>query len=524
MESRYMSGNVIVIGAGAAGLMAAATAAENGNRVTVLEKNEKAGKKIYITGKGRCNLTNDCDTVDYFNHVARNHRFLYSAIYGFDHEMVKEYFEKNGCPVKVERGNRVFPVSDHASDVTAALLRDLNRNGGQILYHTAVHQILTGEDGDGLQRVRGVRLKNGKEMKADAVILCTGGLSYPSTGSTGEGLSMVGALGVDVTPTAPSLVPFETRESWCRSLQGLALKNVAVKIFPQEAPAETESDFSETENISGSSNDLLTESTSPSTVRSDSAITGSVSPSAVKPDFAITASVSPEAEKTASAMANADSPGSVSETGAGKAAAGSEEKGRKNRKRGGKKKNRPVYEAFGEMLFTHFGLSGPIILTASCYCDFISNPHGFKLSMDLKPALTQQQLEERITREFTAAPDRHLPGAVRPLFPARLAEAVTELSGLETHRRAGSFSAQEIARLAALIKNITVTITGTRGYNEAIITRGGISVKEINPSTMEFRRIRGLYAAGEILDVDAETGGYNLQIAWSTGRLAGMSV
>ena len=175
------------------------------------------------------------------------------------------------------------------------------------------------------------------------------------------------------------------------------------------------------------------------------------------------------------------------------------------------------------MLFTHFGLSGPIILTASCYCDFAENPYGFRLLLDLKPALTQEQLENRLAREFAAAPDRHLPGAVRPLFPARLAEAVTELSGLETGRRAASFSVQEISKLAALIKNIPVTITGTRGYNEAIITRGGISVKEINPSTMEFRRIKGLYAAGEVLDVDAETGGFNLQIAWSTGRLAGMS-
>ena len=233
-----MPRKVIVIGAGAAGLMAACAAAENGNRVTVIEKNEKAGKKIYITGKGRCNLTNDCDTVDFFSHVARNHRFLYSAVYGFDHDMVKEFFEKNGCPVKVERGSRVFPVSDHASDVTAALLRQIKRNGGEILYHTAVEQILTEENGEGLQTVRGVRLKNGREMKADAVILCTGGLSYPSTGSTGDGLSMVRELGADVTPTAPSLVPFETKETWCHNLQGLALKNAAVRIFPMEAPEQ----------------------------------------------------------------------------------------------------------------------------------------------------------------------------------------------------------------------------------------------------------------------------------------------
>ena len=473
-----MSGNIIVIGAGAAGLMAAAAAAENGNKVTIIEKNEKAGKKIYITGKGRCNLTNDCDTADFFNHVARNHRFLYSAVYGFDHEMVKDFFETNGCPVKVERGNRVFPVSDHASDVTAALLRRLKRKGVQIIYHTAVQRILTEENPDGegnsVRRVRGVRLKNGREMKADAVILCTGGLSYPSTGSTGDGLAMARELGVQVTATAPSLVPFETKESWCRSLQGLALKNVSVRMFPMEAPAREMDE------------DLF-----------------------------------PGAEET-------ESPGllsSVPDSGSVQTAGNKSGKkdGKKEKKGKGGKKNRPVYEAFGELLFTHFGLSGPIILTASCYCDFLENPYGFRLCLDLKPALTQQQLEERIAREFAAAPDRHLPGAVRPLFPARLAEAVTELSGLETHRRAVSFSGQEISRLAALIKNIPITVTGTRGYNEAIITRGGISVKELNPSTMEFRKIRGLYAAGEVLDVDAETGGFNLQIAWSTGRLAGMN-
>ena len=257
-----MGKTVIVIGAGAAGLMAAAAAAEKGHRVIVLEKNEKAGKKIYITGKGRCNLTNDCDTNEFFGHVVRNPKFLYSAVYGFDHEMVKDFFEKNGCPVKVERGSRVFPVSDHASDVTAALVRFLKKNGVTIQYHSAAEQILTeelvpadersGGTGSGKQggpggrkkgpalRVRGVRLKNGKTIAADAVILCTGGLSYPSTGSTGDGLKMARRLGMETTPTAPSLVPFETREQWCRDLQGLALKNVSVRIFPLEKTAEAE--------------------------------------------------------------------------------------------------------------------------------------------------------------------------------------------------------------------------------------------------------------------------------------------
>ena len=508
-----MSGNVIVIGAGAAGLMAAAAAAENGNKVTIFEKNEKAGKKIYITGKGRCNLTNDCDTADFFNHVARNHRFLYSAVYGFDHEMVRDFFETNGCPLKVERGNRVFPVSDHASDVTAALLRRLKKNGVRIIYNTAVQRILTEPalegDGNSFRRVLGVRLKNGREVRADAVILCTGGLSYPSTGSTGDGLAMARELGVEVTATAPSLVPFETRESWCRSLQGLALKNVSIRLFPMEAPVRKE----DTDPVRGGEG---TESHSLPTVLSGNSDSGHI-----QGEKALNSnSGSGQQGEKALNSAGIQTAGEKTETfGTGKPA------GKKTGKKKGKsgKKNRPVYEAFGEMLFTHFGLSGPIILTASCYCDFSANPYGFRLCLDLKPALTQLQLEERIAREFAAAPDRHLPGAVRPLFPARLAEAVTELSGLETHRRAGSFSGQEISRLAELIKNIPITVTGTRGYNEAIITRGGISVKELNPSTMEFRKISGLYAAGEVLDVDAETGGFNLQIAWSTGRLAGMN-
>lgn len=472
-----MGKNVIVIGAGAAGLMAAAAAAENGNSVTVLEKNEKAGKKIYITGKGRCNLTNDCATEDFFGHVVRNHKFLYSAVYGFDHDMVKEFFEKNGCPVKVERGNRVFPVSDHASDVTAALVRRLSRLGARILYHTEAMEILTEppeepETDVSVRRVSGVRLRGGRVMPADAVILCTGGLSYPSTGSTGDGLKMAEKAGLSVIPAAPSLVPFETKEQWCRDLQGLALKNTAIRVFPIE---ETEDSLMPSGEAPAASGDPDASERSQSTTSGDPVLQGG--------------------RQT--------------------------KKGGKNKK---KKKEKPVYEAFGELLFTHFGLSGPVILTASCYCDFERYPQGFRLFMDLKPALSQEQLVERIRREFSEAPNRHLPGAVRPLFPARLAEAVTELSGLGTDRRAAAFTQAEIEGLASLIKKIPVTITGTRGFTEAIITRGGISVKEFNPSTMECRTIRGLFAAGEVLDVDAHTGGFNLQIAWSTGYLAGSSV
>jgi predicted flavoprotein YhiN len=287
-----------------------------------------------------------------------------------------------------------------------------------------------------------------------------------------ESIKMAEKAGLSVIPAAPSLVPFETKEQWCRDLQGLALKNTAIRVFPIE----------ETED--------------------------SLMPSGEAP----AASGDPDASERSQSTASGDP---VLQGGRQTKKAG------KNKK---KKKEKPVYEAFGELLFTHFGLSGPVILTASCYCDFERYPQGFRLFMDLKPALSQEQLVERIRREFSEAPNRHLPGAVRPLFPARLAEAVTELSGLGTDRRAAAFTQAEIEGLASLIKKIPVTITGTRGFTEAIITRGGISVKEFNPSTMECRTIRGLFAAGEVLDVDAHTGGFNLQIAWSTGYLAGSSV
>lgn len=481
-----MGKNVIVIGAGAAGLMAAAAAAENGNTVTVLEKNEKAGKKIYITGKGRCNLTNDCPTEDFFGHVVRNHKFLYSAVYGFDHDMVKEFFEKNGCPVKVERGSRVFPVSDHASDVTAALVRRLSKLGARILYHTEVTEILTepAEVPDGeksARKVFGVRLRGGRMIPADAVILCTGGLSYPSTGSTGDGLKMAEKAGLAVIPAAPSLVPFETKEQWCRDLQGLALKNISIRVFAIEESVKEES---------------------------------------AKEESAKEESAAEESKHFDERTADERNPGAAESI---QQDCRQRENTAKNNKKK-KKKAKPVYEAFGELLFTHFGLSGPVILTASCYCDFDRYPQGFRLFMDLKPALSHEQLVERIRREFAEAPNRHLPAAVRPLFPARLAEAVTELSGLGTDRRAAAFTETEIDELASMIKKIPVTIIGTRGFSEAIITRGGISVKEFNPSTMECRAIWGLYAAGEVLDVDAHTGGFNLQIAWSTGYLAGSSV
>lgn len=433
---------IIVIGAGAAGLMAAAAAADGGAQVTVLEKNEKAGKKLYITGKGRCNLTNACDVQDFFDHVVRNPKFLYSAVYGFDASAVMQFMRDNGCEVKTERGNRVFPVSDHASDVTKALLHHLRGRGVTIRTHCEVAKILT----DAPRRVTGVQLRNGQKLPADAVILCTGGLSYPSTGSTGDGLRMAGALGLRTTAAAPSLVPLTVKEAWCRELQGLSLRNVQLTLLP-------------------------------------------------------------EIEEESSTKA--------AETGSG-----SRKKQRKKKKR---QSSRPLYTGFGEMLFTHYGISGPLVLTASCYTAFEEAPQGYLLLLDLKPALTQEQLEARLQREFDAASRKQLGNVLRALFTARLAESMASLSGLGAQRTVSTISEREIKSLAALIKAVPMHATGTRGFPEAIITRGGLDVRQFDPYTMECREVSGLYAAGEVLDVDAHTGGFNLQIAWSTGHLAGMS-
>lgn len=442
-----MSGKkIVVIGAGAAGLMAAQGAAESGAQVTVLEKNEKAGRKIYITGKGRCNFTNACDTQDFFQNVVTNPRFLYSAVYGFDAQAVMAFFEENGCPVKVERGNRAFPVSDHASDITAALLRSLKKAGVRISYHSEVDRILVQET-EGGRRVSGVRLTDGRSIPADAVIVCTGGLSYPTTGSTGDGMKFAQELGLALTPTAPALVPLTVRETWPMDLQGLALKNIAVRV--EEIPEEILQHPEDTEKAG---------------------------------------------------------------------------EGAKPKK--GKKSKKPVYEGFGEMLFTHFGVSGPLILSASSYCNF-QECGAYRMQLDLKPALTQEQLMQRIVREIEAGPLRHFETLLRTLFPARLAEVMAVLSeqacGIRGDRIVRTLNEQEIRRFADFVKAVPLTLTGTRGYAEAVVTRGGVSVKEINPSTMESRKIPGLYFAGETLDVNALTGGFNLQIAWSTGMLAGRS-
>lgn len=393
--------------------MAAFSAAETGARVTLLEKNEKAGKKIYITGKGRCNLTNIRPVPELFENIVTNPRFLYTALYGFTPEDAVRFFEESGCPCKTERGARVFPVSDHASDVIRALVMRCERAGVTLRYHTAVRRIDVREG-----RVCGVILSDGERIDADTVILCTGGLAYPQTGSTGDGYRMAEELGHRIIPQEPSLVPFETEEDWCGKLQGLSLKNVGLKMTAE-----------------------------------------------------------------------------------------------------GVKK--PLYTGQGEMLFTHFGVSGPLVLSASAR--YHRDLGGVRLTIDLKPALTPEQLDQRLIRVFDEEHGKAFKNALDSLFPQKLIPVMTELSGIDPMCRAGEIDRKRRLAFGNLIKALPVTVTGTRGYGEAVVTRGGVDVKEVDPHTMQSRIVPGLYFAGEILDTDALTGGYNLQTAWSTGRLAGIS-
>ncbi len=406
--------NVGVIGAGAAGLMAAGRAAERGHRVFVFEKNKMAGRKLRITGKGRCNITNDCDMDTFISNVPGNGRFLYSSLYTFSNVQTMEFFEKRGVPVKVERGGRVFPESDQAQDVADALRDYALDNGVQILYQSAVAEILMQEG-----RVTGVKLEDGTVKKLDAVIVATGGISYPGTGSTGEGHKMVQRLGHTVTPLKPSLVPLVTREKWVPQLQGLSLKNVAVRLEDKN----------------------------------------------------------------------------------------------------GKK----IYEDFGEMLFTHFGVSGPVILSASRHILKYDYRNVF-LVIDLKPALSYEKLDERLQRDFMKFSRKQFKNALDELFPNLLIPVMVDLSGIPAEKPVHQISKEERLRFARLIKNLTCEITGPRPIAEAIVTAGGVSVKEIDPGTMESKLIRGLFFAGEIIDVDAYTGGFNLTIAFSTGYTAGNSV
>lgn len=409
-----MMNKCIVIGGGAAGMMAALAAADGAWQVELLEKNEKLGKKIYITGKGRCNVTNDCEPDTFFANVVSNPKFLYSAYYTFDNTQVMQLLEQNGCPLKVERGNRVFPVSDHSSDIIRTLQNALLKKNVKISLHTEVKNLLI-EDG----RVCGVELSDGRKIPADAVVVATGGVSYPSTGSTGDGYRMATDSGHRMADVKPALVPFTVKESWPLSLQGLALKNVEVTL------------------------------------------------------------------------------------------------------KDGKKE---IYNGFGEMLFTHFGISGPLILSASSYYSKKYFGKEVQLLLDLKPALTMEQLDKRILRDFEEKKNKQLKNALDGLLPSKLIPVIIQLAQIPAEKYVHDITKEERQILVGLLKSLPLTVTGTRPFTEAIITQGGISVKDINPSTMESKLIKNLYFAGEVLDLDAMTGGFNLQIAWSTGYLAGVSI
>lgn len=404
---------VLIVGGGAAGMMAAVTAARCGSNVHLFEKNDRLGKKLFITGKGRCNITNAADIEDLFCSVVTNPKFLYSGFYTFSNMQAVEFFEELGVKTKVERGGRVFPLSDHSSDVIQALAREMKNLGVTVSLNSEVKELI-GEEG----KTTGVRLSDGREISGDAVIVATGGISYPSTGSTGDGYRFARETGHKVTELLPSLVPMVVKESYAGELMGLSLRNISIRVTD------------------------------------------------------------------------------------------------------GKKK---LYEEFGEMLFTHYGVTGPVILSASSVVGKKLKERELTLHIDLKPALDEEQLDKRVLREFEANHNRLFRNSVDSLFPAKLRPVIVELSGIPDDKKVNEITREERLNFVRLIKDFKMTLTGLRGYSEAIITKGGVSVKDIDPGTMESKKSSGLYFAGEVLDLDALTGGYNLQIAWSTGYLAGMN-
>ncbi len=424
---------VLVIGAGAAGMMAAISAAYEGNEVIVYEHNEKPGKKIYITGKGRCNITNACETEELFPKIMSNSKFMYSAIYNFTNQDAIDMFNRLGCPTKVERGDRVFPVSDKSSDVISALQKEMKKNNIKLYYNANVEDVCVEEGKFVAIKVS----QNGKKMKVngDKLIIATGGLSYPSTGSTGDGYEFACKLGHTVTELRPSLVPYNLKGSEYRELQGLSLRNVDLTV---------------------------------------------------------------------------------------------------------KINDKKIYKDMGELLFTHFGISGPLVLS-SCpilikELDKINNKNkkkkakgqdldniDVKLSIDLKPALTVEQLDGRILRDFEKNINKNFSNSLDELLPKKLIPIVIRRSNIDPNKKVSFVTKEERNKLVSVIKNLDYDFLSFRGYAEAIITKGGVSVKEINPSTMESKIVKGVFFAGEVLDVDAVTGGYNLQIAWSTGYLAGQN-
>ncbi|NLG03815.1 MAG: NAD(P)/FAD-dependent oxidoreductase [Clostridia bacterium] len=412
--------HIIVIGGGPAGMMAAITAAQNGNKVELIEKNEKLGKKLFITGKGRCNLTNASEPDVFFQNVIHGKKFMYSSFYSYTNEAVMDFFETRGLHLKTERGNRVFPESDHSSDVIRILEQQIRHSDLPISVrlNTKVKELITTQKEE-QSCIRGVVLSDGTKITGDAVIVATGGVSYPSCGSTGDGILFAKTLGHQIEETEPSLVPLVVEESWITELQGLSLKNVSISISDQ---------------------------------------------------------------------------------------------------------GKQLYQGFGEMLFTHFGVSGPLILSASSYLSNEQFKHKPVLSIDLKPALDEQQLDERILRDFHEMQNKQLKNCFSKLLPTKLIPVFLAYIKIPQDKLIHSITREERKIIVSALKNFRMTITGTRGFSEAIITRGGVSLKEVNPKTMESKLVKGLYFAGEVLDLDALTGGFNLQIAWSTGYAAGNGI
>lgn len=412
MEDRT---DCIIIGGGAAGLMAAGTLAQAGKRVIVVEKNDRAARKVLITGKGRCNVTNCCDIPEFLDNVATGGRFLYSALNRFSPYDTMAFFENLGVPLKVERGQRVFPQSDRAQDIAGALLEYVKSGGGKLWLDCPVQTLLIEEGA-----VQGVVLADGRAVLADSVLVCTGGKSYPGTGSTGDGYRFAKQAGHTVVPPAPSLIPLVIREPWCKDAQGLSLRNVTLKAVDT--------------------------------------VTG-----------------------------------------------------------------KPVFEELGELLFTHFGVSGPLVLSASCHMRPME-PGRYRLFVDLKPGLDERQLDVRLQRDFEKYRNRDFINSLGDLLPRKLIGVMVQLSGIPGETKINQVTKGQRQAFCRLLKALPLTVEGMRPIQEAIITSGGVSLKEINPKTMESKRVSGLYFAGEVLDTDAYTGGFNLQIAYSTAYAAACAI
>lgn len=406
---------ILIIGGGAAGMAAAVFLGEKNHQVHLFEKNEKLGKKLFITGKGRCNITNTCDEETFFKSVVTNSKFLYSAFYGYTNQDVISFFESLGLAVKEERGGRIFPVSDHSSDVIRVLENKMKELDVKIHLKSEAETILMEDGKDGERKVKGIRLSNGTEIAGDAVIIATGGFSYQATGSTGDGYEFAKSAGHTVTELRPALVPIVTKEEYVTDMQGLALKNIRFTV------------------------------------------------------------------------------------------------------KDGKK---ILYDDFGELLFTHFGISGPLVLTASSYIGKKLEKKELQGYIDLKAALTEEQLDARLLREFEAGINRQFKNVITGMFPAKLYPVILELGGIPAEKKVNEITRKERQEFIHVVKNFPVTLMELRPFREAIITQGGVKVKEINPKTMESKKAKGLYFIGEVLDLDAVTGGFNLQIAWSTAKAA----